>query len=47
MDVVDDVLEGSSIREKLLGVTIFALVPNSTEFMNAISFAMHGNISLS
>lgn len=44
MDSVDAV---SSIDEKLLGLTLFALVPNVTEFMNAISFAMYGNIALS
>ena len=46
VDVVDVILEGSGIDEKFLGVTLFALVPNTTEFMNAISFAMNGNISL-
>lgn len=45
--VVDVVLEGSGIDEKFLGITLFALVPNTTEFMNAISFALHGNIALS
>ncbi|KAJ3559485.1 hypothetical protein NM688_g317 [Phlebia brevispora] len=45
--VVDVILEGSGIDEKFLGVTLFALVPNTTEFMNAISFAMNGNIALS
>ena len=40
------VLEGSGIDEKFLGITLFALVPNTTEFMNAISFAMYGNIAL-
>lgn len=47
VDVVDVVLKGSGIDEKFLGVTLFALVPNTTEFMNAISFALHGNIALS
>ncbi|KAI9443232.1 hypothetical protein H4582DRAFT_1923272 [Lactarius indigo] len=46
VDVVDVVLEGSGIDEKFLGVTLFALVPNTTEFMNAMSFAMNGNIAL-
>ena len=46
IQVVDVVLEGSGIDEKFLGVTLFALVPNTTEFMNAISFAMNGNIAL-
>jgi Ca2+/H+ antiporter len=40
------ILEGSGIDEKFLGVTLFALVPNTTEFMNAISFALNGNIAL-
>jgi len=47
VDVVDVVLNGSGIDEKFLGVTLFALVPNTTEFMNAMSFAMNGNIALS
>ncbi|EIM85854.1 uncharacterized protein STEHIDRAFT_168908 [Stereum hirsutum FP-91666 SS1] len=47
VDVVDVVLEGSGIDEKFLGTTLFALVPNTTEFMNAMSFAMNGNIALS
>lgn len=46
IDVVDFVLEGSGIDEKFLGITLFALVPNTTEFMNAISFALHENIAL-
>ncbi|CAL1713386.1 unnamed protein product [Somion occarium] len=45
--VVDVVMEGSGIDEKFLGITLFALVPNTTEFMNAMSFAMNGNIALS
>ncbi|KAJ7134359.1 hypothetical protein C8R44DRAFT_870007 [Mycena epipterygia] len=47
VDVVDVILEGSGIDEKFLGVTLFALIPNTTEFMNAISFALNGNIALS
>ncbi|KAL4251846.1 Ca(2+):cation antiporter (CaCA) family protein [Abortiporus biennis] len=47
IEVVDVVLEGSGIDEKFLGITLFALVPNTTEFMNAISFALNGNIALS
>ncbi|KAI9933391.1 hypothetical protein ASPWEDRAFT_174552 [Aspergillus wentii DTO 134E9] len=44
---VDVVLESVNVDEKFLGVTLFALVPNTTEFLNAISFAMNGNIALS
>ncbi|GFZ43303.1 LOW QUALITY PROTEIN: Putative cation exchanger [Saitozyma sp. JCM 24511] len=47
VDVVDVVMQGSGIDEKFLGLTLFALVPNTTEFMNAMSFAMTGNIALS
>jgi hypothetical protein len=46
VDVVDVVLQDAGIDEKFLGVTLFALVPNTTEFMNAISFALNGNIAL-
>ena len=44
---VDVVLQSVEIDEKFLGITLFALVPNTTEFLNAISFAMNGNIALS
>jgi Ca2+:H+ antiporter len=44
---VDSVLESVTVDEKFLGFTLFALVPNTTEFLNAISFAMNGNIALS
>lgn len=47
VNTVDGVLQGSDIDEKFLGITLFALVPNTTEFLNAISFAMNGNIALS
>ncbi|KAG8724709.1 hypothetical protein FRC09_015405 [Ceratobasidium sp. 395] len=47
VDEVDVLLEGTGIDEKFLGITLFALVPNTTEFMNAMSFAMTGNIALS
>ncbi|AET37780.1 calcium/hydrogen antiporter Ecym_2021 [Eremothecium cymbalariae DBVPG len=36
-----------SVSPKFLGLTIFALVPNTTEFLNAISFAINGNVALS
>ncbi|KAI9474093.1 MAG: hypothetical protein EXX96DRAFT_596945 [Benjaminiella poitrasii] len=47
VQTVDDVMENVAIDEKFLGLTLFALVPNITEFMNAISFALYGNIVLS
>ncbi|KAI8344818.1 hypothetical protein BC941DRAFT_341652 [Chlamydoabsidia padenii] len=47
VDTVDLVMENLAVDEKFLGLTLFALVPNITEFMNAISFALYGNIVLS
>lgn len=48
VDCVDNVLKQfPSLDPKFLGLTVFALVPNSTEFLNAISFAIHGNVALS
>ncbi|PGH13702.1 calcium/proton exchanger [Polytolypa hystricis UAMH7299] len=47
VNTVDVVLESVDIDEKFLGITLFALVPNTTEFLNAISFAVNGNIALS
>jgi Ca2+:H+ antiporter len=47
VDTVDSVLDNIDIDEKFLGITLFALVPNTTEFLNAISFAINGNIALS
>jgi Ca2+:H+ antiporter len=46
VDTVDVVLGSGTIDEKFLGFTLFALVPNTTEFLNAISFALNGNIAL-
>ncbi|TID30691.1 hypothetical protein CANINC_000607 [Pichia inconspicua] len=47
VNCVDEVLKSIAIDPKFLGLTIFALVPNTTEFVNAFSFAMHGNVALS
>lgn len=47
VDGVDDVISNSGVDQKFLGLTLFALVPNVTEFVNAIAFAMYGNVALS
>jgi Ca2+:H+ antiporter len=47
LKTVDDVIAGANIDERYLGLTLFALAPNFTEFLNAIAFAMYGNIELS
>jgi Ca2+:H+ antiporter len=44
---VDNVIEEFNVDEKLIGLTLFTLVPIVAEFVNAIAFAMAGNISLS
>ncbi|OMJ24149.1 Low affinity vacuolar monovalent cation/H(+) antiporter [Smittium culicis] len=46
VDTVDIVVSGFGIREKILGLTLFALVPTVTEFVNASAFAMQKNIEL-
>ncbi|KAJ2647989.1 hypothetical protein GGH99_007913, partial [Coemansia sp. RSA 1285] len=47
VDTVDVVIQGVGIKEKYIGLTLFALVPNVTEFLNAIAFAIQNNIALS
>ncbi|KAL7666346.1 Uncharacterized protein ABC855_g4 [[Candida] zeylanoides] len=47
VNCVDAVLVNFPIDPKFLGLTVFALVPNTTEFLNAISFAVSGNVALS
>lgn len=46
VDCVDLVLADYPIDPKFLGLTVFALVPNTTEFLNAILFAIGGNVAL-
>jgi len=45
VNTVDVVLQGSNIDEKFLGITLFALVPNTTEFLvsNALTFMLGCN----
>lgn len=44
--MVDVAVGGLGIDEKFLGLTLFALLPNTAELVSAISFSMAGNISL-
>ncbi|CCH62314.1 hypothetical protein TBLA_0H00210 [Henningerozyma blattae CBS 6284] len=41
------ILQYPNIPMKLLGLILFALVPNTTEFLNAVSFSLNGNVMLS
>ncbi|UPL01753.1 hypothetical protein LCI18_012687 [Fusarium solani-melongenae] len=47
IEMVDSVLKEVPVDEKFVGLTIFALVPNTTKIWNAILFAANGNIALS
>lgn len=45
VDTVDVVLEGFAIDEKFLGITLFALVPNTTEFLVSWDLSLVFSIS--
>ncbi|RSL79099.1 hypothetical protein CEP51_007636 [Fusarium floridanum] len=47
IEMVDSIRKKFHVGEKFVGLTIFALVPNTTEIWNAILFAVNGNIALS
>lgn len=47
VDSVDEVISSSGVDPKFLGLTIFAIVPSFTEFLNALMFAKNGNVALS
>jgi Ca2+:H+ antiporter len=47
VDSVDEVIASLRLDPKFLGLTVFAIVPSFTEFMNAIMFASYGNVALS
>ncbi|RSL51512.1 hypothetical protein CEP54_011382 [Fusarium duplospermum] len=47
IEMVDSIRTEFHVDEKFVGLTIFALVPNTTEIWNAILFAINGNIALS
>ncbi|RMJ18139.1 hypothetical protein CDV36_002218 [Fusarium kuroshium] len=47
IEMVDSIRKEFHVDEKFVGLTIFALVPNTTEIWNAILFAVNGNIALS
>lgn len=47
VDTVNVIRDSTNVDEKFLGLTLIALVPNTTEFINAVTFAMKENIALS
>lgn len=44
VDTVDVVLEGFAIDEKFLGITLFALVPNTTEFLVSLDLGLFSTL---
>lgn len=46
MKNLDGVMQNFTISEKFLGLTLFAIVPSVTELVNALAFAVYGNVSL-
>jgi Ca2+:H+ antiporter len=44
VDTVDVVLEGFAIDEKFLGITLFALVPNTTEFLVSLDLGLPSSL---
>lgn len=47
VDTVSIIRDSTNVDEKFSRPTLFALIPNTTEFINVISFAMNENIALS
>ncbi|KAL7750315.1 hypothetical protein RI367_004087 [Sorochytrium milnesiophthora] len=47
VESVESVVDDRPGAARFLGVAVFGLVPSITEFVNAIAFAMQGNIALS
>ena len=47
VNTVDEVLANISIDEKFLGITLFALVPNTTEFLVCIHFQLVNSSNIS
>ena len=45
VDTVDSILENVDIDEKFLGITLFALVPNTTEFLVSYYYSRLSNLS--
>ena len=46
-DKIPEVIESLGLSERFVGLVFYTLVPNAAEYMNAIKFALNGNIGLS
>eukprot|EP01104_Vermistella_antarctica_P018948 TRINITY_DN7209_c0_g1_i1.p1 TRINITY_DN7209_c0_g1~~TRINITY_DN7209_c0_g1_i1.p1 ORF type:complete len:989 (+),score=194.67 TRINITY_DN7209_c0_g1_i1:267-3233(+) len=45
-DTVEPALESIGVGQGFAGLTIIALIPNTAEFVNAVQFALQGNVAL-
>jgi Ca2+:H+ antiporter len=46
-DKVPTVIQNAQMSPRFVGLVFYTLVPNAAEYMNAIKFALNGNIGLS
>jgi Ca2+:H+ antiporter len=46
-DKIPEVIEKLGLSQRFVGLVFFTLIPNAAEYMNAIKFALNGNIGLS
>jgi Ca2+:H+ antiporter len=46
-DKIPEVIEQIGLSQRFVGLVFFTLIPNAAEYMNAIKFALNGNIGLS
>jgi Ca2+:H+ antiporter len=46
-DKIPTVIEELGLSERFVGLVFYTLIPNAAEYMNAIKFALNGNIGLS
>lgn len=46
-DKIPEAIERMNLSPRFVGLVFYTLIPNAAEYMNAIKFALHGNIGLS
>lgn len=46
-DKIPEAIERMNLSPRFVGLIFYTLIPNAAEYMNAIKFALHGNIGLS
>jgi Ca2+:H+ antiporter len=46
-DKIPTVIEDFGLSQRFVGLVFYTLIPNAAEYMNAIKFALNGNIGLS